>query len=95
MVIYRPHRGSLIESMEEAREFNNIEELKGYITRSWRGLIQSEDIVINDEKIDDERINWDGVYMVLVKRIGSEDYMQKYGCPQCIGWCSYGYVDAV
>lgn len=31
MIIYRPHRGGLFEALEEAREFNTIEEMKDFI----------------------------------------------------------------
>ena len=34
MVIFRPHRGGLIEAMEEAKEFNSLKEMLEYIVES-------------------------------------------------------------
>lgn len=32
--------------------------------------------------------------MVCAARIGNEDYMKKYGNPQCIGYCAYDVSNA-
>lgn len=36
MVIYRPHRGSLSDALQEAKEFETEEEMKYYIMRQYR-----------------------------------------------------------
>lgn len=49
-------------------------------------------IVINDEStVNDGRIGWEDSKYVCVKRMGDEDYIQKYGTPQCIGMCATKY----
>lgn len=54
-------------------------------------LFGLDDIVIDDEAIDDERCGWHDTRYVCVKRYGNENYMQKYGCPQCVGMCAKNY----
>lgn len=91
-LIYRPHRGgSVFDSLEESKEFNNITEMKNYIVEQWDGNFSIEDIVINDSPFVDERINWNDVRYVCIKRLGNENYMAKYGVPQCIGYCATDY----
>lgn len=91
MIIYRPHRGSLTDAMEEAKEFNSLQEMKEYIVGQWNGYITVDDIVLDNDTICDDRINWDDVRYVCTKRMGSEDYIEKYGVPQCIGYCATVY----
>ena len=94
MIKYRPHLGSLEDSMKEAREFENYEDMKRHVLREhdvWNtdGVMpfDLDDIVIGDVLGDDDRIGWKNVRYVCVKRYGSDDYMKLYGCPQCIGMC--------
>lgn len=99
MIIFRPHRGTLDESMAKAKEFDNVEEMKEYIVKlwheSWHGseeLFTVDDIVINEESaVNDDRIGWEDSMYVCVKRMGETDYMKKYGIPQCIGMCATKY----
>ena len=99
MIIFRPHRGSLAEAMAEAKEFASVEEMKEYIVKVWHDywagskiLFSVEDIVINDDsEVNDERIGWEDSKYVCVKRMGNEDYVKKYGKPQCIGMCATKY----
>jgi len=92
MIIYRPHRGSLADAMAEAKEFNNEQEMKEYIVKQWNGYIFIDDIVIDDNPINDDRIGWKDTRYVCTKRLGEDDYMKKYGYPQCIGMCATNYV---
>ncbi len=102
MVIFRHHKGGLAESMATAVEFNNFDELKAYIAEYYKKFykelgyktepISLEDVVIEkDEKCDDERTGWHDTMYVCVKRLGDEDYMKEYNCPQCIGMCATDY----
>lgn len=96
MVIYRPHCGGLAEAMAEAREFESFEEMKKYIVdeseRYWgKPAFDVTDIVIDDEASPDDRIGWKDERYVCVKRYFGEDYMEKYGTPQCIGMCATDY----
>lgn len=92
MVMYRPNRGNLVDSMEEAKKFNDIQEMKKYIVDKWHGLISLEDIVIKDDPNKDERIGWEDVRFVCTNRLGDKDYIKKYGTPQCIGMCATKYI---
>lgn len=67
MIIFRPHRSSLDETMKEAKEFDDVEKMKEYIVelwnRKWHGsqkLFTTDDIVINKESaLNDDRIEWE------------------------------------
>ena len=84
MIIFRPHRSSLDETMKEAKEFDDVEKMKEYIVelwnRKWHGsqkLFTTDDIVINKESaVNDDRIGWEDSMYVCVKRMGSEDYIK-------------------
>ena len=99
MIIFRPHRGSLDDAMAEAKEFDSVEEMKEHIVKLWHEgwggseeLFTAEDIIIDENSaVNDERIGWEDSRYVCVKRMGDEDYMQKYGTPQCIGMCATKY----
>lgn len=92
MIIYRPHRGSLADAMAEVKEFNNKQEMKEYIVEQWDGYISIEDIVIDNNPINDDRIGWEDTRYVCIKKLGEDDYMKKYGHPQCIGMCATIYT---
>lgn len=89
MIIYRPHRGSLMDSINEVMEFENEHQMKLHIVKDWNGFIEYEDIVIGGSMGVDDRINWGEIFPVCTKRCNSEDYLIKYGCPQCIGMMAY------
>ena len=91
MIIYRPHRGSLAEAMEEAKEFNNEQEMKEHIANQWDGYISVDDIVITDNPHNDDRIGWKDTRYVCTKRFGEQDNIAVYGVPQCIGMCATEY----
>lgn len=78
--------------MQESKEFYSIDEMKEYVHQQHTILFGKEpfnldDIVIGDALGDDDRIGWKNVRHVCVKRYFGDDYIKKYGCPQCIGWC--------
>lgn len=94
MIIYRPHRGSLEDAMKEAEAFNNWYQMTQYIASKWnlavgQKVISPDDIVMDTEPIDDKRTGWKDVHMVLVTRVGNENFIEKYKNPQCIGYCTY------
>lgn len=91
MIIYRPHRSTLSQAMSEAKEFENEDDMKKYISEDWNGLISFEDIVIDDEVTNDNRIGWKDSRYVCTKRCGKDNYMKLYGVPQCIGMCATDY----
>ena len=97
MIIYRPHRGGLAESLSKAKEFETEEEMKQHIIEHYKNLLpglvpfEIDDIVIGGEDVDDDRCGWHDTRCVCIKRLVDEDYMDKYGCPQCIGMCATDY----
>ena len=91
MLIYRPHRGSLADAMAEAKTFNSFDEIKEYVANQWNAswkhcILDPNDIVLCDSIGDDDRIGWKDVRYLCTKKLGNEDYIKKYGCPQCIGF---------
>ena len=87
-VIYRPQRGSLERSVEDAIIFDSAEKMKEYIVDHYYKVFKYkmfdiDDIVLNGEKEghEDERIGWHDVRYVCVKRMGEV----VYDHPQCIG----------
>jgi len=92
MIIYRPHRGSLYDAMEEAREFKDIQEMKEYIVELWDNKFSLDDIVIENDCVNDKRIGWKDARSICIKRLGKEDYIKKYKYPQCIGTCATNYI---
>ena len=92
-IIFRPHGGgSVFDSLEKAKEFSNIQEMKEYIAMQRHNYLSVEDIVIQGEATEDSRIGWKDTRYVCTKRFGEEDYIEKYGCPQCIGYCATEYL---
>jgi hypothetical protein len=91
MIIFRPHRGSLADAMAEVKEFENEEQMKEHIVKDWQWFISFEDIVIGELLINDKRIGWKDTRYVCTKRMGNDDYMKIYHCPQCIGMCATDY----
>lgn len=101
MIIFRPHRlgMTISEAMEQAKEFKDAEEMKEYIVKLWhkdwngtKDLFTADDIVINEKSaVQDDRIGWKDSMYVCIKRMGDEDYIKKYGTPQCIGMCATEY----
>ena len=84
--LYRPHKGTLTDSMAEKKEFLHESDMFEYIANNSFGLIKKDDLVIDEVSIDDERIGWKNVRMVLTKRMGDDDYMEIYNAPQCVGY---------
>lgn len=87
MVKYRPHRGILSESMDEAKEFDTIDHMYDFILSDWNTghkIFDREDLSVLEDFGRDERINWKEYRYVCTKRIGKD----KYDIPQCIGYCS-------
>ncbi len=88
MIKYRPHQGSLDESMKHIKEFNGIDEMLDHIVSDWNqsdaNLFNKEDLIVGENVGADKRIEWKETRYVCTKRMGS----QIYDHPQCIGICS-------
>ncbi len=91
MIIFRPHRGSLAESMDEAKEFCNENEMKEYIiTQLITSFGLKDKLTVEDIEIDknsavkDIRIGWEDSMNVCV--ISGMPF-----CTPCIGMCATKY----
>lgn len=83
MFKYRPHRGSLDESMKEAKTFITMEQMFDYIVETDPlQILQKEDLYISEDQGKDDRIDWSESRNVMAKRYGKNVY------PLPIGWCS-------
>lgn len=92
MIIFRPQRGSLAESMAEAQEFNNVEEMKKHIVNMMNDKCTdsefsttADDIVIEDLAVNDPQIGWEDSKNVCVKFMFDKCYLS------CIGICATKY----
>lgn len=88
-IIFRPHRGSLKDAMQEARVFQSVEEMKAHVADRWKDannmpMFEPDDVVISGEAMPDPRNGWEDTRYVCVKRIGEKvlDY------PFCVGMCA-------
>lgn len=85
MIAYRPHRGSLEDAMKEARTFLNEWQMKRYVANNWnlaigRKVLDPEDIIIDSESTDDDRVGWKNVHMVcadVVVQFRCNAYLQR------------------
>lgn len=96
MVIYRPHTGSLSESMRKAKTFESFDDMKEWIAKEWAEtcgteLFKAKDIVISEKSVDDNRVGWLDTRYVCIKRIGKE----VFKIPQCIGMCATKFITEV
>lgn len=92
MIIYRPHRGLLADSMKEAKEFPDFYSMKKYIVEAstdeeFGAPFTESDIVVDDEEMPDVRNGWMDTRYVCIKRY----YNEKYTHPACIGMCATKY----
>ena len=91
MIIYRPNRGSIDESMGYAKEFNSLQEMKSFIVDDWKqfgpDMLMVDDIVLGSETSNDEKTGWKDTRLVCTKRLGNK----RYDIPQCIGYCASDY----
>lgn len=93
MIIYRPHRGGLAESMAEAREFITKEAMFDYIVEMHneqeRGpaFMPKDLVIVKQSAVDDSRTGWHDTMYVCTKRYFGEVYHH----PQCVGMCATDY----
>ena len=88
MIVYRPHRGSLEDAMKEVKTFDNWYQMTHYIANNWnlavgKKVIDPDDIVMDDKPVNDDRVGWKDVHMVLATRIGNDNFMEKIGRASC------------
>lgn len=90
MIIARLHRGGLEDSMKTAKTFETIEDMKQWFVDAHENAFCVDDVVVDDDMVFDDRIGWNTQH-VCTKRYYNEDYIKKWGSPQCIGMCDLNY----
>lgn len=98
-ILYRDHRGSLMEAMETIREYRTVDEMKARIAENYNKryrkvgfsgeAFSAEDISISDNLGADDRIGWMNTHYVCVRRPGDKDFVAELGTPQAIGFCTF------
>lgn len=84
---YRPNRRYLDEAMKEEVTFDKMEELLEFLVIDGYHQFSKEDVYFSYYGYDD-RIDWE-TYIVCTGKLGDENYMEKYHCPQCIGYMTF------
>lgn len=79
---YRPHSGTLEESMKECREFDSLADVFEYVAIEWG--IQRFDLTIK-YVCNDNRIGWCPTYYICTDTF---DGLEQLDYPQCIGMCT-------
>ena len=68
MIIHRPHRGGLAESMAEAREFNSLGEclinLIEEFNQEYPFEVTLDDVIIKPYGNGDKRVGWHDSFMI-------------------------------
>lgn len=85
-MIFRPQKGHLDESMNASKVFKTLDEMKVYISESYFGMVLPEDIVLSEDTFSDPRVGWTNMKAVLINKFGKTNFLEIYGCPQCIGY---------
>lgn len=81
-----PHRGTHDEFLSVRREFMSLEMALDYLIHSYdEGCLTFDDLCLR--LFDTYREDEDFVicFNVLTVRFGDDDFVEKYGSPQCIG----------
>ena len=97
MVIYRPDSETLVDSMLEAAEFTNIDDMKKHIVE-YENRNGVDNITIDDIMIApsgwprDPRCGWWDVSIVQVGRYGNYNYLERCERPKIIGRCATTYI---
>lgn len=98
MIIYRPEKELLADSMVEAVEFKSANDMIKHIvkvansTSSGKENLSENDIIITSVAKRDPRAGWWDSMNVCTKRYGEEDYMETHGAPKLIGVCATTYI---
>lgn len=87
LIFYRPHRGSLTESLQELEIFTSVDEMFDFIIENqpFDDTFDKSDLSVGEDIGPDERIGWSETRYVLTKRCCGN----IYDTPQCIGMCSF------
>lgn len=89
MIIFRPRRVTLEESMAEAAIFEDMDLMLDHIVKinTYSGLgpmVSKDDISIDKKTSFEKSTGWKDFRKVLVSKFDSEEYSP----PECIGYCA-------
>ena len=89
MIIYRPHRGTLAESMKESDIYDSLDLMIESIVKdseylTGEPLFSAADVSIEPEIGPDDRTGWMDCRYVLISRFAED----VYNPPQAIGICA-------
>lgn len=82
---YRPHRGTLRESIKEMKTFDTVDAMLDYIVANSDMLFSKGDLSISENYGCDPRIDWKENRHIRTSKYGDMLYQE----PQCIGMCSF------
>lgn len=82
-IMYRPHKGTYQESMNEMKWFRSEDEMFEYIVKSNKSIVNTSSLFIGDEIIYDERNSWNTRYVMCSNYEG-----KNLDNPICIGMCT-------
>ena len=94
MVIFCPYLESLEESMTYVMEFEDFDLMKKYISDFYNknfGKVDINDIIIDGKGTYDDVTYWEDKRKVCLTKFNNVDYIEKFGSPQCIGFCATKY----
>lgn len=82
-IIFRPHRGRLEDAMREAREYNSITEMLKEICNEYNYrvpwfTITPEELYIEKQKSDDERVDWHNMFYLIYERPSKIQNIEGY-----------------
>lgn len=82
---YRPHRGTLRESIKEMKTFDTVDAMLDYIVSNSDMLFSKENLSISKNYGHDTRIDWKENRHIRTTMYGNILFKE----PQCIGMCSF------
>ena len=103
MIYYRPHRGSLDDSMKELKKFETKNDMLEYIcyehnSRFHFFQITPEEIFI-EEYGSDERVGWGNCFICCFEKPSKikniEGYKKYFGCSEKDKWFANDYPTGV
>ena len=80
MILYRPIRSTIDESMKEQKSFTTLEDLFNWVSLEHDKIFTRTDLIIEYRRLNHKN-HWEE-YEICTKRIGNT----VYRIPQCVGY---------
>jgi len=98
MVVFRNHLpGYYVGFTADVKEFPDESAMKQHVygvchaDHQGEELFCLDDIIVEGEPMQYEKLGWDDCRNVCLKRYGDENYIEKLGTAQVIGFCATSY----